>query len=124
VVAAGVTVVQATAFTVPIPGAMVTVWALVTFQHSEDWPPVAMTVGEAVKLSTVGTDPPPTVMVTAAETEVTPSAPVAVSVYVVVVDGETLWLPLTCTVPTPLLMLAVEAPVVVQDRIVDPPWLM
>src|ERR1022692_3633017 len=83
-----------------------------------------MTVGEAVKLRMPGTAPPPTVTVTAAVTEVTPSAPVAVRGYVVVVDGETLLLPFTGTVPTPLLMVTVLAPVVVQDRSEDWPWLI
>src|ERR1019366_5049548 len=121
----GVTVVQPLApVTVPGPVWIVMVWAFETFQHSDDWPPVAMTVGEAVKLSTLGTPPPPTVTVTAAVTEVTPSAPVAVRVYVVVADGETLWLPFAATVPTPLLIVTVEAPVVVQDSREVCPWLI
>jgi hypothetical protein len=125
VVAVTITVVQATAFTVPTVGAMLTVVALVTFQHSDTWPPpVGTTDGEAVKLSTLGTPAPATVTVTAALTEVTPSAPVAVRVYVVVAVGETLWLPFTGTVPTPLLIVTEEAPVVVQDSSEDPPLLM
>jgi hypothetical protein len=123
VVVDGVTVAQATEFTVPTVGEMLTLVALDTFQQSDAWPPAAMTVGEAVKLSTVGTAPP-TVTVTAAETEVTPSAPVAVRVYVVVADGETLVLPFADTVPTPLLIVTVEAPVVVQDKSEVPPLLM
>ena len=125
VVAVTVTVVQATGCTVPTVGAMLTVVALVTFQHSDTWPPpVGTVVGEAVKLSTLGTPAPPTVTVTAALTEVAPSAPVAVKVYVVVAVGETLWLPFTGTVPTPLLIVTVEAPVVVQDSNEEPPLLM
>jgi hypothetical protein len=81
VVVVGVTVTQPLApFTVPGPGAMVMVVALETFQQSDDWPPDEMTVGEAVKLITLGTAAPPTVTVTAALTEVAPSAPVTVSV--------------------------------------------
>jgi len=82
-----------------------------------------MTVGVAVKLSILGA-PTFTVTVTAAVTEVTPSAPVAVRVYVVVVDGETLTLPFRETEPTPLLIVTVVAPVVVQDSSEDPPLLM
>jgi hypothetical protein len=67
---------------------------------------------------------PLTVTVTAAVTVVTPSELVAVRVYVVVAVGETFWLPLTATLPTPLLMLTVAAPVVVQDSREDWPALM
>jgi hypothetical protein len=43
---------------------------------------------------------------------------------VVVADGVTLTLPLVATLPTPLLMLTVEAPVVVQDSSDDCPLMM
>src|SRR5947209_7852563 len=52
-----------------------------------------------------------------------PLALVAVRVYVVVVVGDTVVLPLAATWPTPL-MLTVEAPVVVQLRVACWPGLM
>ena len=98
--------------------------ALLTFQHSDTCPPVfGRVVGEAVKLTMPGTAPP-TVTVTAAETAVTPSAPVAVKVYVVVAAGETFTLPFADTLPTPLLIVTVAAPVVVQDSSEEAPLLM
>jgi hypothetical protein len=59
---------------------MLTLVEFETFQHNDAWPPAAITGGDTVKLMMLGTAPPPTVTVTAAVTEVLPSAPVAVRV--------------------------------------------
>jgi hypothetical protein len=81
------------------------------------WFPGVMVVGETERLA-VGGD---ACTVTVATAVVVPFAPVAVKVYSVVEDGVTLTDPDTATVPTPLLIVTVEAFAVVHDKVAELP---
>jgi len=113
VVCDGVTVAQSFGFRLlPTPGVIVMFVEFVICQHSLVDCPASIVGGFATNVTTCGTVAPATMTVTGAVT-LLPSALVAVRVYVVVVVGDTVVLPLTGTVPTPL-MLAVVAPFVAQ----------
>lgn len=121
-VVVGLTVAQSFAFRLlPTPG-MVIELAPVTCQHSLVLVPGEMNGGLATKVTTCGIPIPATVTVTGAVTDL-PSALLAVRVYVVVADGDTVVLPFKVTGPTPL-MLTVVAPLVVQLKVDWPPCAM
>ena len=110
------------AATLPMPGEMETVLAPEVLQLKVDCPPAAMLFGLATK-RTICAVVASTVTVTGAVT-VLPSAPVALIVYVVVVAGETVALPLAATLPMPGKMDTVVAPEVVQLKVDCPPAAM
>jgi hypothetical protein len=83
------------------------------FQLSTAAPPADIAIGSALKELITGAGPLPVTNICAFAVTV-PDGFVAVSVYVVVVGGITVLVPLKATAPTPLLMLTDLAPVTVQ----------
>ena len=90
----GLTVADPLSAAVPVPtaGLMLTLVAFALVHVSVALPPLAMLVGLAVSV-TVGWVELAPVTVTVAVPIALPAVPVAVTVYVVVLVGETVWLP-------------------------------
>ena len=120
-VVVGLTVAQSFAFRLlPTPGMVIELARHLPAQLGAV--PGEMNGGLATKVTTCGIPIPATVTVTGAVTDL-PSALLAVRVYVVVADGDTVVLPFKVTGPTPL-MLTVVAPLVVQLKVDWPPCAM
>ena len=113
----GVTLADPVAPNVPTP-AMLTEVALVVVQLRTAEAPAAMVLGCALK-ETVGFGPD-VVTLTIVEDAVVPPGPVAVAVYVVVVEGVTFTEPVAGNVPR-LLMLTEFALLAVQLSTVEAP---
>jgi hypothetical protein len=113
-VEAGVTLCDPFAPTDPMPWSMLTVSAFEDVQVSVEELPAAMACGSAEML-TVGSP----FTVTTTLLVAVPPEPFTVIVYVVVTAGLTIVDPFTSTVPIPLSILAVSAPVDVQESVVD-----
>ncbi len=119
VVAAGDVFLVPDADTVPMPLSILTVSAPLTDQDSVVLSPRSMLCGSAAKLLTTGgVHPTPTVN----DSDTDPQSLVAVSVYVVVVTGDVFLVPdAELTVPMPLSILTVSAPLTDQDSVVLSP---
>lgn len=106
--------------TVPTPLLMLNVVAFVTAHERTVETPDIKADGVAIKLEIVGAG---TTVTVAFAVDASPAALVAVSVYVVVLAGDTFVL-LPVTVPTPLSMLKLDAPVTDQLSVELPPDVM
>jgi hypothetical protein len=108
--------------TVPIPWSMVTDVAPLTFHRSSVDCPAVITPGTALNDVITGVPVGTIDIVAVAVTGLPPFD--AVSIYVLLSDGDTLRVPDVLTVPTPWLIVTTVAPVTAHCRVEDCPALI